>query len=356
MRKILILIGLLISLAGYGQAVVNSRVMLDTLNGMRTNAGDLADYAVMLVDSVTTGSGHYITPHQLTDSLDALSGGSWDSVYVHYRIDSLSNVVEELQTDIDNIWNAIAQLGDLDLVAPRFSNAEVGAYDEGVVLVLLDTTDVQQDSIPLVSAFTLWSGAAEHGIASIDINRDSLFIALDSVAVFGRTYTLDYTRGTPALQDSSGNKTANWTARSVTNNVEAPPPPSMISNGTFDDGTDWTYDAGFSITGGKAAYAGTVNTGLYQSAANMNSPIVINTDYTLTLTLAVTGYTYGQFAIISADGGASYVASDQYASGTVVINFTTPADISAGGIAIYAYSIAEGETWTIDNVELEITP
>jgi hypothetical protein len=44
MRKILILIGLLINLAGYGQDIVNSRVMLDSLN----NTIAVSDTALML--------------------------------------------------------------------------------------------------------------------------------------------------------------------------------------------------------------------------------------------------------------------------------------------------------------------
>jgi hypothetical protein len=49
----------------------------DTLSPYVTtnNIVDLSDYAVMLADSVTLGSGHYVTPHQLTDSLAAFSGG-----------------------------------------------------------------------------------------------------------------------------------------------------------------------------------------------------------------------------------------------------------------------------------------
>jgi len=156
---------------------------------------------------------HYVATH---------GGSSWDSAYIHYRVDSLSTVVDAQATEIENLWNALALLGDMDIIAPRFESAELGSFADDTLVVLMDTTDVRQDSVPPLTAFTLWAGAIEHGIASVDIGHDTLYIALDSAAVYGTVYSLDYTRGTPALQDSTGNKTASWTGRSVTNNMPEP--------------------------------------------------------------------------------------------------------------------------------------
>lgn len=175
---------------------------------------------------------HYVATH---------GGSSWDSAYIHYRVDSLSTVVDAQATEIENLWNALALLGDMDIIAPRFESAELGSFADDTLVVLMDTTDVRQDSVPPLTAFTLWAGATEHGIASVDIGHDTLYIALDSTGVYGATYTLDYTRGTPALQDSSGNKTSSWIGRSVTNNIAEPSDePSFLAS---DGNTDFRYVA-----------------------------------------------------------------------------------------------------------------
>ena len=182
----------------------------DSINALRSKSiPGLA--AVDTADLVATHS--YVATHVRS---------SWDSTYVHYRIDSLVTVIDGLNTEMENLWNAIETLGDFDLTAPAFLSAELGSFADDTLVVLLDTTDVRQDSVPPLTAFTLWAGATEHGIAAVDIGHDTLYIALDSAGVYGATYTLDYTRGTPALQDSSGNKTANWIGRSVANNIAQP--------------------------------------------------------------------------------------------------------------------------------------
>ena len=197
------------TITGVSLTDVNNAIR-DSLNAIRANSiPGLA--AADTADLIATQ--YYISTH---------GGSSWDSTYIHYRVDSLEAVIDAQSTEIENLWNAIALLGDMDIIAPRFESAELGTFADDTLVVVLDTTDVRQDSIPLLTAFTLWAGAIEHGIASVDIGHDTLYIALDSAGVYGATYTLDYTRGTPALQDSTGNKTASWTGRSVTNNISEP--------------------------------------------------------------------------------------------------------------------------------------
>jgi hypothetical protein len=202
-----------LSEGGVSLAAVQEEIA-DSLNAIRSASIP----GLALADSTGYAPGNYVTHTQL----DAFSGGSFDTTYLHYRIDSLITVVENQATEIENLWNAIETLGDFDLTAPAFLSAEIGGFADDTLVVLMDTTDVRQDSVPPLTAFTLWAGAIEHGIASVDIGHDTLYIALDSAGVYGATYTLDYTRGTPALQDSTGNKTASWTARSVTNNFGEP--------------------------------------------------------------------------------------------------------------------------------------
>ncbi len=206
-----------IAAAGIGTGVSMVDVqneIADSLNAIRS--ASIAGIA--LEDSTGYAPGNYVTHTQL----DAFSGGSWDSTYIHYRVDSLVTVIDGLNTQISNLWNALEALGDFDLSAPAFLSAELGSFSDSIVVVLMDTTDVRQDSVPLTSAFTLWAGATQHGIEAVDISYDTLFIALDSAGVYGTVYTLDYTKGYPALQDSTGNETSSWTARSVTNSFGEP--------------------------------------------------------------------------------------------------------------------------------------
>lgn len=219
-----------LSEGGVSLAAVQEEIA-DSLNAIRSASIP----GIALADSTGYAPGNYVTHTQL----DAFSGGSFDTTYLHYRIDSLITVVENQATEIENLWNAIETLGDFDLTAPAFLSAEIGTFADDTLVVLMDTTDVRQDSVPPLTAFTLWAGAIEHGIASVDIGHDTLYIALDSAGVYGATYTLDYTRGTPALQDSTGNKTASWTGRSVTNNM--PEPEAGVPTFLTSDGYTWSW-------------------------------------------------------------------------------------------------------------------
>jgi hypothetical protein len=83
MRKILILIGLLINLAGYGQDIVNSRVMLDSLN----NTIAVSDTALMLApyfnsDTIPLfvfGTGSGVTADTALFNNDRLIGSFFNS-------------------------------------------------------------------------------------------------------------------------------------------------------------------------------------------------------------------------------------------------------------------------------------
>jgi len=159
--------------------------------------------------------------------------------------DSLNNVIDGLNSEIENIWNAIDSIGNYDRRAPAFASAEIGSFADDTLIVLLNATDVHQDSVPPVSAFSLNAGSNEHGIASVDIGRDTIYLALDSAGVYGVVYTLDYTRVIPALQDSTGNITSNWIAKAVTNNISEPqsPPTTLPTFVTTDGYTYGRYEA-----------------------------------------------------------------------------------------------------------------
>jgi len=216
--------------------IPNQQDVYDAIDNALASALSSAEPALAQSDTVDK----IVTKTFLETRLSEFTpSGAFDTTYLHYRVDSLITVIDGLNTEIENLWNAIETLGNFDLTAPAFLSAELGSFADDTLVVLLDTTDVRQDSVPPLTSFTLWAGGTEHGIASVDINYDTLFIALDSAGVYGTVYTLDYTRGTPALQDSTGNKTASWIGRSVTNSFEEPEAgvPTFLTS----DGYTWSW-------------------------------------------------------------------------------------------------------------------
>jgi len=145
-------------------------------------------------------------------------------------------VIDDQQSQIDNLLNLLQTLGDYDLTAPTFASAFIRADS---LFVTLNGSDIHQDSIPPTTAFYLTEGLNEMGVTSLTLSDSLLTFKLDSAGSYGATYLVDYTRGIPALQDSSGNKVANRSNLAVTNNVAAPPPPPGDYPAVLDDGDTW---------------------------------------------------------------------------------------------------------------------
>jgi hypothetical protein len=153
--------------------------------------------------------GNYMTLlHTITLLNDSLTG---------YR-----STINGLQSQLTAILEV---LGGFDLTPPLFVSAEIGDFADDTLLVLFDTTDVRQDSIPSVKAFNLTADATPVVIDTIAIGHDSLFLVLDAPAEYGLTYLLNYNAanarlyGHKKLQDSTGNKVINWVNKTVTNNI-----------------------------------------------------------------------------------------------------------------------------------------
>lgn len=178
-----------------------------------------AEVGIALADSGKTSEGNYVTYKQLHEY-----ASTYDTTYLYYKIDSLIDVVDQIQTDLDGFIDALNNLG-VDLVAPRFLSAELGGFADDTLIMIMDTTDIHQDSIPPLSAFNLTESGDAFGLDEILIGHDTVYIVLDSVGAIGKTYLLDYTKptaiNTKALQDSTGNKTASWTDKAVTNGFPA---------------------------------------------------------------------------------------------------------------------------------------
>ena len=229
--------------------------------------------------------------------------------------DSLNNVIDGLNSEIENIWNAIDSIGNYDRRAPAFASAEIGSFADDTLIVLLNATDVHQDSVPPVSAFSLNAGSNEHGIASVDIGRDTIYLALDSAAVYGTVYSLDYTRGTPALQDSTGNKTASWTGKSVTNNM--PEPEAGVPTFLTNDGYTWSWiiaDAdSLTLSGSKITaidagdhdWVGGGTPGIQWDADNEEIDLAYNSDGSLALSASPADVPITVYIVIRINGDTS---------------------------------------------------
>lgn len=383
--------------AGGGNLTIMSQVqgwINDSLDA-RIGAGiELSDVAIMIADSTGNAVGNYVTRKALVDSIAAAGTGTGvsitdvrdeiadslnairsasvaglalsDSTDIYVTItrltDSLAVVrdsLTNLRIEIEDLWAAIANLGTGDISAPYFESAELGTYNDSIIVVLMSNDDIQQDSVPPTSAFTVYEDAVEMGIADISISYDTIFISLDSIGVYGAGYTLDYTRTYPMLQDSTGNRTQNFTAQAITNNVEeiTAGPENMVTNGTFSSADNWTLGhansgQGLSITGGHLVFTDLVaNDDSYadQAQADMSTGLESGVDYTLEFDVTMVGTGLSLIRFYTNGGGAGITPYGvERGTGHYSINFTAPT-ISTGGIHIGNFANGS-QGWYIDNV------
>jgi hypothetical protein len=205
-----------------------------TTNISKLQVGNSASNTKAEVDSVVIYNGKRYTfigtdtiPDGLLNSQKVNLAGiignyatSVDTTYLHARIDSLVIQVNNQQTEIDALWIALNTLaGATDIQPPLFQSAEIGTFNDSIVVMIMNAGDIQQDSVPPITAFELTEDGTVFGLSSVSIGHDTVYITLDSTAIAGATYFLDYTKVHPYLQDSSANLTPNWVNKTVTNNI-----------------------------------------------------------------------------------------------------------------------------------------
>jgi len=128
--------------------------------------------------------------------------------------------------------------------------------------------------------------------------------------------------------------------------VEAATPTNMVSNGTFDDDTDWSVTGSVSITGGQAIL--TLDDLLIQAGADMLTNFQNSTNYRITFDCVAGGYlnVYDDGQLVDyLDGFQEVVA------GPNSFDFTTPFDIESLGGGLSFKNIAASPL-VIDNVVL----
>jgi uncharacterized repeat protein (TIGR02059 family) len=258
-----------------------------------------------------------------------------------------------VQTTLNNI---LAALPGYDFVSPNLDSAVVGRM-LSTKLVMYFNENLKHDSIPPTGSFTVKVNSSPVTKTSSMVNKDSCVLTLTNPVVNGNNVTVAYTKGWPALQDSSHNRVAGWSDHAVTNRVKAVAN-NIITNGVIGDGTSWGkggWDgstATFTDGAFQVIYPGTDATArLWQHSTDMASPMAINSSYTLSFDLTITSGTI-YMVFLSVDGGVTYKNEQTYTTaGTKTITFSTSSSVSDGGIKFACQSV-NSNTITIDNIVL----
>ena len=112
----------------------------------------------------------------------------------------------------------------VDAVAPTLSSAVLAA--DGYTMTLRFSEDLDTDSTPDASAFTVTANGVAVAVASTDgvtVSGSTVMLKLVGSAAAGDTVTLDYAKpDTDPIQDVSGNDAAAIQGSSVNNNSTAP--------------------------------------------------------------------------------------------------------------------------------------
>lgn len=127
--------------------------------------------------------------------------------------------------------------------------------------------------------------------------------------------------------------------------VTAPAGSNMVSNGTFDSGTDWTLSAAYTITGGALVFNNTAPATAVQSDAEMVTPMEVETDYTISFDIIAGTGSY--VSIQNAANNVIYVAGAVRGVGSYSFDITTGDNLQGGGITIYCL---DNTTFTLDNL------
>ena len=103
-----------------------------------------------------------------------------------------------------------------DVDPPLWVTAEIGAYDDSIIVVTLDKA-LNSDSVPPISAISVKEGNAVYTVEAITISGVELHVAMDSPANSDSTHTISYTPDFPKLQNNDGNLVVAWVDSTVRN-------------------------------------------------------------------------------------------------------------------------------------------
>ena len=128
----------------------------------------------------------------------------------------------------------------------------------------------------------------------------------------------------------------------------------ILNNGTFDTSAYWTPDNGFTFISGRLYFPNVTYIEVIQTSTNMIFPIKPNMDYVLNFDVDISTESVGTMRLkfCNETHTVDYVAYNNYASGSHVINFKTPSNIGTGGFAIRYGLGFDGDGGYIDNVRI----
>ena len=129
--------------------------------------------------------------------------------------------------------------------------------------------------------------------------------------------------------------------------------PEMITDGTFDVGSAWGVNGGWSYdaVNDHMDFDDITNGNLTQVDGAMAFPIQINKTYKLEFDISIVGGGNANFCIKSTDG-VTWVDYADYANGHHNFEINTGADIGAGGLYIRADENNCDAAFTIDNISI----
>jgi len=178
-------------------------------------------------------------------------------------------------------------------------------------------------------------------------NYDAIYGKIDEVGVWNRALT---PTDVSLLYNSGYGRTYPFNEY-FDNNI------GIVRNGTFDTSAYWDLTgAGLDtyISNGRLYFHNVTYTEVIQSSTNMISPIKPNTDYVLNFDVDISTESVGTMRLkfVNETHAVDYVAYNNYAANSHVVNFKTPSDIGTGGFGIRYGLGYEGDGGYIDNVRL----
>ena len=184
-----------------------------------TNIGQLDDPTIdygpsFAVEDITILDGNPVT---VTVQLNAIAplGSAFDLGGRTFTVD---------EVELRNVWvipQGFAWLeGQKVTVSANLAPLLVSATVDGTELVLNYAEDLDEDSVPAASAYTVTVAGTPVTVSSVAVDTRTVTLTLGTTVTSGQTVNLAYTApGTNPVQDESGLKAPNLTTRTVTNNT-----------------------------------------------------------------------------------------------------------------------------------------
>jgi hypothetical protein len=248
---------------------------------------------------------------------------------------------------------------DWDFTAAQWSiSSQTALFSDGTSSASITQADADMNgSISTNTNYTLTFDLSSAGTANITFYNETENVNYDgpndyttgSQVVYFKT-AADVLGAGFSIYASESSSTADFTVDNVIlkeRELDA----ELITNGTFDTDTDWTYDPSWAIGSGVATFTDGSSGDIYQTDAGMQGSIEADTYYRLTFDISA-GAAVAGFSI-EATSGQTYVGATTYATDSYVIDFTTPSAIGDGGIYIDCSASSTTGNYTIDNITLK---